>query len=127
MFDPAGRYLDEPLLGFPLGHEAAEQGRPPTRLPDGGLSMHSDVLHLDLRAWRGGDHPTLRFFDPATGSYLLSAEEQVAATESQQQESEQTIAALRARIADLEAQRGLDRREPESPRRPAKPRHGRRL
>lgn len=106
MFDPTGRYLDEPLLGFRLDKKRPSKVVAPTRLPDGGLSMHSDVLRLDLRAWRGGDHPTLRFFDPATGSYLLSAEEQVAATESQQQESEQTIAALRVRIADLEAQRG---------------------
>lgn len=112
MFDPTGRYLDEPLLGFRLSktsHKALE----PTRLPDGGLSIRSEILKLDLRAWRGDDHPTLRFFDPVTSSYLLSAEEQAGQAERQQQEaerqqreSEQTIAALRARIADLEAQRG---------------------
>ena len=105
MFDPTGRYLDEPLLGFRLSR-SSWQRMEPTRLADGGLSIRSEILKLDLRAWRGDDHPTLRFFDPGTSSYLLSAEEQAAQSERQQRESEQTIAALRARIADIEAQRG---------------------
>lgn len=105
MFDPTGRYLDEPLLGFRLSRKSWQRMEP-TRLADGGLSIRSEILKLDLRAWRGDDHPTLRFFDLASGSYLLSAEEQAAQAERQQRESEQTIAALQARIADLEAQRG---------------------
>ena len=88
------------------GRRQSWQRMEPTRLEDGGLSICSKILKLDLRAWRGDDHPTLRFFDPASGSYLLSAEEQAAQAERQQRESEQTIAALQARIADLEAQRG---------------------
>ena len=119
IFDPTGKYLDEPLLGFRLSKNSKSKNgkskKPyklvkPAPLADGGIAMRSKVLGLELRAWRGVDHPTLRFFDATTQRYLLSPEEACAAAGRQRQEverqrieDEQTIAALRLRLADLEA------------------------
>ncbi len=127
MFDPTGKYLDEPLQGARLSKNKPPKGIEPARLADGGMSLHSEVLNLELRAWRGDTHPILRFFDPATERYLASAKEANAEAERrredaerqreeaesrreeaerQQQEADQTIAALRSRLAALEAKQG---------------------
>ena len=62
MFDPRAEYLDPPLQGFRLnGGDYIPIEPVAGRLP-------SEVLGLHLE--RDGQH--LRFFDPATGLYLVS-------------------------------------------------------
>ncbi len=87
-YDPTGDYLMPPLQGFrlvdknyqPLSAGIAENGE---------LSLHSDVLGLDLRL----ENNKLRFYDPVPGQKLLSY-----------QEAEQARQVAEARIAELEAQ-----------------------
>ena len=86
LFDPKDEYFDPPLQGLVLREGAY---RPlPALMENGARTIRSEVLTLDLRAESG----ELRFRDPATGEYLKSHAE--------------TVAALRtaeARIAELEA------------------------
>ncbi len=114
-YDPTGDYLDPPLSGLCLsGGEYAELG--PRRLADGTLALRSRVLGLELRI--EGDE--LRFFDPATGEYVLTLtesneERQRAEQERQRAEAERDSAQARlareaaarraaeARVAELEA------------------------
>ena len=66
------------------------------------LTLHSEVLDLDLRT-RGEE---IRFHDPATGETLLSHEEVAAARRAAETRAEDEAAARRAaeaRIAELEA------------------------
>lgn len=77
-FDPTRDYLQPPLQGLRLAGRGYEP-LPLKTLPDGALSVYSEVLGLELRLLaESGD---LRFFNPATGSILRShaeAEEEVA-------------------------------------------------
>lgn len=68
-YDPTGDYLQPPLKGSRL-IEGAYQPLAPI-LIDGVISIHSEVLGLDLRLV-GGE---LRFYDPQTGKKLLSHQE----------------------------------------------------
>ncbi|NJL02244.1 MAG: Uma2 family endonuclease [Spirulinaceae cyanobacterium SM2_1_0] len=70
-YDPSGDYLDPSLIGFRL---VGGKYEPMTadRKGDGMLTIGSDVLGLELRL-EGG---RLRFFDPETGEYLLSYQEE---------------------------------------------------
>ena len=100
-YDPTGDYLDPPLSGLRLsGGEYAELG--PRRLADGTLALRSRVLGLELRI--EGDE--LRFFDPATGEYVLTLTE----SNEERQRAEARLAreaaarrAAEARVAELEA------------------------
>lgn len=68
-FDPTGRYLAPPLQGLRL-HRG--DYRPlPGRLEAGTRVLHSDALGLDMCV----EKRKLRFFDPASGEYLLTYDE----------------------------------------------------
>ena len=114
-YDPTGDYLVPQLQGWRLvaGRYAPLAA---TGWPTGDLTLHSEVLGLDLRL--AGD--TLRFYDPTAGRPLLTYEEAEQArqqAEQAQQQAEQAQqqaeaqarqeAALRqaaeARLAELEA------------------------
>ena len=71
MFDPTGDYLVPRLQGFRL-HESKYRPLPSVTMEDGGLSLPSEVLGLDVRLEAG---EKLRFHDPVTGQDLLSYEE----------------------------------------------------
>ena len=69
-FDPTGDYLKPPLQGLELIGGRYER-LPAEELADGTLRLESKVLGLEVRQEAEG----LRFYDPATQSYLLSSEE----------------------------------------------------
>ena len=114
-FDPTGDYLRPPLQGLELIGGRYER-LPAEKLADGTLRLESRVLGLEVRQEAEG----LRFYDPATGSYLLSSEEveeelQLEAAARSQAEAARSRAEARlhdeatarrqaeARIAELEA------------------------
>ncbi len=101
-YDPTGDYLKPPLKGLRLIGENYEPL--PAGIAEGGeLSLHSEVLELDIRLEKGG----LRFYDPATGRKLLSYQEvEKARQEAEQRWQQETVArqALEARLAELETQ-----------------------
>ncbi len=129
-YDPTGDYLKPPLKGLRLIGENYEPL--PAGIAEGGeLSLHSEVLELDIRLEKGG----LRFYDPATGRKLLSYQEieqarqqaeqarqqaeqarqqaeqahqqaDQARQEAEQRWQQETVArqALEARLAELETQ-----------------------
>ena len=86
-FDPTGDYLEPPLQGLALIGETYER-LPMDELADGALRLVSTVLGLEVRKEAEG----LRFYDPATRSYLLSSAEE-----------EQRRLRAEARVAELEA------------------------
>ena len=86
-FDPTGDYLEPPLQGLALIGETYER-LPMDELADGALRLVSKVLGLEVRMEAEG----LRFYDPATRSYLLSSAEE-----------EQRRLRAEARVAELEA------------------------
>ncbi len=86
LFDPRDEYFDPPLQGLVL-REGTYRALP-TLVDSGARKIRSEVLGLDLCAQSG----VLRFRDPATGQYLKTHAETVAALRS-----------VEARIAELEA------------------------
>jgi Uma2 family endonuclease len=120
-YDPTGDYLEPVLQGFRL-IDRNYHPLPPTYLPHETLSLHSDVLGLDLRF----EHGRLTFYDPATGRKLLSHQETEQArreAEQARQEAEERMRqevsarqAAEARIAELEARlRTLQEERPSPP------------
>ena len=87
LFDPLGDYLKPPLQGFRL---AGEYYQPivPQSGEAGEWTMSSTILGLELRT-RGH---TLRLFDPKTGQYLRTYQEEAEALRA----AEAEIARLRA-------------------------------
>ncbi len=89
-YDPTGDYLIPQLQGlrlvdgnyFPVAT---------TNLPDGTVSLSSEVLGLELRIQSG----EMRFYDPATGQTLLSYEEQAAARQAAEEKAQRLAAKLR--------------------------------
>lgn len=81
-YDPTGDYLKQQLKGSRLV-EGEYQPITATRLPDGVLSLKSEVLGLDLRLLG----KELRFYEPGSERRLLSPLE----TEQARQQAEQTI------------------------------------
>lgn len=99
-YDPTGDYLDPALKGFRLAGENY-QPLPATTLPDGTLSLHSEMLGLDLRLVNN----SLRFYDPATEQKLLThGEAEYARHEAEQSRraAEERARAAEARAAELE-------------------------
>jgi Uma2 family endonuclease len=86
-YDPTEDYLMPSLQGFRLV-DKNYQPLPTGIAESGELSLHSDVLGLDLRL----ENNKLRFYDPVTGQKLLTY-----------QEAEQARCAAEARVAELEA------------------------
>jgi Uma2 family endonuclease len=127
-YDPTGEYLDPALQGLRL-IDRNYHPLPTTYLPPETLSLHSDILGLDLRL----EHGRLSFYDPATDRKLLShqeteqarraAEQARQAAEQARQEAEERMQqevsarqAAEARIAELEARlRTLQEERPSPP------------
>ncbi len=70
-YDPTGDYLNPPLKGQRLVN-GTYQRMTPEILEDGSMSLHSEVLGLDVRLLPDG---RFRFFNPQTGEYLRSPSE----------------------------------------------------
>lgn len=81
-YDPTGDYLNPQLKGVRLV-EGRYQQLPSNLLPDGSLSIYSQVLGLELRLINSD----MRFYDPRTGKTLLSHQE----TEQARQQAEQAL------------------------------------
>ena len=100
-YDPTGDYLAPPLQGLELIGGRYER-LPAEKLADGTLRLQSEVLGLEVRQEAEG----LRFYDPATRSYLLSSDEEQQGRLRAEQRWQLEAAARRqaeARIAALEA------------------------
>lgn len=95
-YDPTGDYLHPQLKGSSLV-EGQYQSLIPSFLPDEVLSIHSEVLGLDLRLIHG----ELRFFDPRTGKKLLSHKETEQARQQAEQARQQAEQARRDAIPRL--------------------------
>ena len=79
LFDPTGDYLAPRLQGIRL-HGGEYRPLPSVAMMDGGLSLHSEALGLDLRLDAEGE---LRFHDPASGEDLPAHEEMRARVEQE--------------------------------------------
>jgi hypothetical protein len=95
-YDPTGDYLNPQLKGSSLV-EGKYQSLAPNCLPDGVMSIHSEVLGLDLRLIDG----ELRFFEPQTGKKLLSHKETEQARQQAEQARQQAEQARRDAIPRL--------------------------
>ena len=96
LFDPTGDWLAPRLQGFRL-HEGEYRPLPSVALVNGGLSLHSEALGLEVRHDEDG---RLRFHDPESGEDLPAHEEM-------RERVEQEIGARRAaeaRLHETEAQ-----------------------
>ncbi|MEO1144236.1 MAG: Uma2 family endonuclease [Cyanobacteria bacterium J06638_22] len=89
-YDPSADYLEPPLQGYNL-IDGNYFPIPATPLPDGGLSIASDVLGLALHLEQG----ELRFYNPETGEKLLSHAEAEAARQVAQDRAERLATRLR--------------------------------
>ncbi|BAU41121.1 Uma2 family endonuclease [Leptolyngbya sp. O-77] len=108
-YDPTGDYLPSQLKGQRLVNGQYEPIAPET-LADGSLSLHSQMLGLDLRllppqAPLAIAHllpiaRELRLFDPQSGAQLLTYEE----AEQARLNAEQKIADLQTQSAEAQAQ-----------------------
>ena len=116
LFDPTGDWLAPRLQGLHL-HEGEYRPLASVTMVDGGVSLHSQALGLEVRLEAGEE---LRFHDPVTGQDLLSyqetlvqmREERAAHHAAKARLQEETAArekeaagrrAAEARIAELEA------------------------
>ena len=107
-FDPTGDYLEPSLQGLELIGGRYER-LPLEELADGTLRLESKVLGLEVRKEEAG----LRFYDPATGSYLrssaeeerqrLRAEEELQLEAAARRQAEERVAKAEERVAELEA------------------------
>ena len=111
-YDPTGDYLVPPLQGSRLVG-GNYQPLPATALSDGTLTLHSDVLGLDL--WL--EHGRLRLYDPATGQKLLTYQE--AELARQQAELARQQAELARQQAELARQQAEERERQEATARQA--------
>ncbi len=99
MFDPTGGdYYGEPLTGMLLSGGIYRPVELTTE-PDGLLKGYSPVLQLSL-AW---DEGWPRFYNPATGSYLLDWRESLEAWERDREAWERDREALRRAEAERDA------------------------
>lgn len=101
LYDPTSDYLEPPLQGLRLVDDHYLP-MPAVEQADGSLTIHSNVLGLDLHL-NGND---FHFVDPETGEFLRSYEE----AEKERREAEAVLAveraariAAEARLAELEA------------------------
>ena len=94
LFDPPGEHFAPRLQGYRLVGGGYER-LPAVESIDRMLTLHSEVLGLELRA-KGEE---MRFHDPATGETLLSYGEEHAA----RREEAAARRAAEARVAELEA------------------------
>ena len=88
LFDPERDYLDPPLQGYRLGNGEYEP------IPAAEGRVPSNVLGLNLEA----DARSLRFFDPAAGRHLLSAQETISSAEAEITRLRKELAALKQQV-----------------------------
>jgi Uma2 family endonuclease len=93
-YDPTGDYLRPALKGRRLDEQGDYQPISPTWLSGDMFSLTSEILGLELRLEDG----QLRFFEPSSGTYLLSHAEERA--ERQQAEDRALAAEDRALAAE---------------------------
>ena len=99
MFDPTGGdYYGEPIIGMLLSDGVYRRAELTTE-PDGFLKGYSPVLQLSL-AW---DEGWPRFYNPATGTYLLNWRESLEAWERDLEAWAQDREALRRVEAERDA------------------------
>ena len=101
-YDPSADYLEPPLQGHQL-IDGNYLPLPATTLPEGGLSIASQVLGLELHLEQG----ELRFYDPKTGKKLLSHAETEAARQTAEA-ARQTAEARAERLATRLKALGID-------------------
>ena len=104
MFDPTGGgYYGEPIIGMLLSDGVYRRVELTTE-PDGILKGYSPVLQLSL-AW---DEGWPRFYNPATGTYLLNWRESLEAWERDREawaQDRETLEEKREALADERAVR----------------------
>jgi hypothetical protein len=107
LFDPRAEYLDPPLQGYRLRKGRYE------RIVDQDKRLSNDVLGLHLE--NNGDE--LRFHDPATGRWLPTKKEVIAAAKAQAKAAEAQAKAAESR-AEVERRQRIDaqRRQSETQR-----------
>jgi Uma2 family endonuclease len=103
-YDPSGDYLKPQLKGRTLVNGVYESIAP-TTLPDGTVSIFSQVLGLEVRLEAG----EMYFFSPQTGKRLLNFLEVVAAGEQMELELQQ--AELERQQAELARQQAESERQ----------------
>ncbi len=89
-YDPSADYLEPPLQGYRLA-DGNYLPLPAVPLPDGGLSLNSEILGLALHLEQGN----LRFYNPQTGEKLLSHAEAEAARQTAEDRAERFASRLR--------------------------------
>ncbi|MEH2338443.1 Uma2 family endonuclease [Nostoc sp.] len=89
-YDPTGDYLNPQLQGLHLV-EGNYFPVATNTLPDGTVSLPSEVLGLELRLEAG----KLRFYNPATDQILLTHEEEAAARQAAEDKAQRLAAKLR--------------------------------
>jgi Uma2 family endonuclease len=89
-YDPTGDYLNPQLQGLHLidGNYFSVVAN---TLPDGTVSLPSEVLGLELRLEAG----KLRFYNPATSQTLLTHEEEATARQTAEEKAQRLAAKLR--------------------------------
>ena len=99
-FDPTGDYLEPVLKGRRLNARRAYRPIPLTTAPDGTLRGESRVLALHLCL----DGRRLRLYDPATGEFLRTPKEHIAASVEKDRiiEEERRASAEKDRIIEEE-------------------------
>ena len=106
MFDPTGGdYYGEPVIGMLLSNGVYRRVELTTE-PDGILKGYSPVLQLSL-AW---DEGWPRFYNPATGTYLLNWRESLEAWERDREAWAQDREALEEKREALADERAVRRR-----------------
>ena len=104
LYDPRGEYLTPPLQGYRLRDGQYRPLPRVTMLPGRGVTVHSEVLALDLQDIR--EERMLRLHDPETGQDLLTYRESELAREVEAGARRREAAARRAaeaRAAELES------------------------
>ncbi|MDZ8094279.1 MAG: Uma2 family endonuclease [Nostoc sp. DedQUE05] len=89
-YDPTGDYLNPQLQGLQLVDGNYFPVATNT-LPDGTVSLPSEVLGLELRLEAG----KLRFYNPATSQILLTHEEEATARQAAEEKAQRLAAKLR--------------------------------
>ena len=110
-YDPVGRYLAPPLVGYRLVDGAY---RPiPARVQSGGLlSLRSEVLGLELHLTPGAPvREALHFYDPVRGEYLRTYREEAQARREAEGRLEQTEGRLEQTEGQLQQTRDRLREE----------------
>ena len=117
-FDPVGGLMTPVLQGLRLGSKGYKEVDA-LPLVDGGMSVRSETLGLDLRAWpapktavREGDaFPTLRLYDPRSRRMLDGESKALAGERRQRAAAERAHQAAEGKRRTAESQRQAEERQ----------------